>query len=85
MTLHLQVRLQEEGGLAGGADLPVRARVQLHRDPVSRALQEEVVEEAIRLLAEVAEVAIHPLADATVEEMQGTQSVLVLETLCNLG
>ena len=79
-----QVHLQEEEGQEEGADLPVRARVQLHRDPVSRALQEEVVEEAIHLLAEE-EVAIHPLADATMEEMQGTQSVLVLEMLCNLG
>ena len=44
-----------------------------------------VVEETIHLLAEEAEVveeAIDPLADATVE---GTQSVLVLETFFNLG
>jgi hypothetical protein len=76
VILH-RLRLQVEEELAEaeeGTDLPVRARVQLHRDPVSRTLQEEVVEEAI-----------HPLADATVEEVQGTQSVLVLETFCNLG
>ena len=76
-----QVHLQEEEAQEGGADLPVRARVQLQRDRATA----EAVEEAIRLLAEVAEVAIHPLADATVEEVQVTQSVLVLETLCNLG